>query len=308
MIATTRTAIISLLTCAILVGGCKTLDTISDYSTKALVATGTISSSQATSINKSVSAVGKTFDSFTPEQEYFVGRTVAAVILSKNKAYDKISATRYLNRLGQVLALFSERPETFGGYHFLIMDSEEINAFAAPGGLILVSRGMLRCCQTEDELAAVLAHEIAHVAQKHGLQAIQKSRVTSALTILGTEAVKNLAGGQLDELTKNFEDSVSDIISTTVNNGYARELEESADTAAIKTLQAVGYDPRALVSMLRQMQKRLNPSGKDFNKTHPKPEDRIVVIEKLINSSAPATPSQAAPARQERFKDAIGSV
>lgn len=307
MNAAARTVYISLLACVILVAGCKTLDTITNFSTTALVATGTISSSQATSINKSVSAVGKTFDSITPEQEYFIGRTVAAVILSKNKPYDKTSATRYLNKLGQALALFSERPETFGGYHFLIMDSDEINAFAAPGGLILVSRGMLRCCQTEDELAAVLAHEIAHVAQKHGLRAIKTSRITSALTTLGTEAAKNLAGGQLAELTKTFEDSITDITSAMVNNGYARDLEESADAAAIKTLQSVGYDPRALVSMLRQMQQRLNPDGKDFNKTHPKPADRISAIEKLIKTT-PVPPDQAAPARQERFKGAVGRV
>lgn len=306
MIAATRTICIPFMVITLLLAGCKTLDTITDYSTKALVATGTISSTQATSINKTVTAVGKTFDSITPEQEYYIGRTVAAVILSKNKPYDKSTATQYLNKLGQALALFSERPETFGGYHFLIMDSDEINAFAAPGGLILVSRGMLRCCQSEDELSAVLAHEIAHVAQKHGLRAIKTSRITSALTILGTEAAKNLAGGQLAELTKTFEDSITDITSEMVNNGYARDLEESADAAAIKTLQAVGYDPRALVSMLRQMEQRLNPQGKDFNKTHPKPSDRIDAIEKLLKNADPA--DQPAPARLRRFKDAMGRV
>ncbi len=75
--------------------------------------------------------------------------------------------------LGQSLVIFSDRPETFGGYHFLLLDSNEINAFAAPGGLILVTRGMLQCCANEDELAAVLAHEIAHVEKKHGLTAIK---------------------------------------------------------------------------------------------------------------------------------------
>ena len=103
-------------------------------------------------------------------------------------------------RLGQSLAQFSERPETFGGYHFLALDSAEINAFAAPGGLILVTRGLLDCCQTEDELAAVLAHEIGHVEKQHGLRAIRTGRLNSALTILAVEAGKNLAGEQLAEV------------------------------------------------------------------------------------------------------------
>jgi predicted Zn-dependent protease len=77
------------------------------------------------------------------------------------------------------------------------MDSPEINAFAAPGGLIFITRGMLRCCSGEKALAAVLAHEIAHVQGKDALRAIKRSRVTEAFTIIGGEAVKHAVGGDL---------------------------------------------------------------------------------------------------------------
>jgi beta-barrel assembly-enhancing protease len=86
-------------------------------------------------------------------------------------------------------------PETFGGYHFLILDSDEINAFAAPGGLIFVTRGMLRCCDSEDAVAAVLAHEVGHVQHQHGIQTIRKPALTSAFTILAAEGAGPWAGG-----------------------------------------------------------------------------------------------------------------
>jgi predicted Zn-dependent protease len=86
-------------------------------------------------------AVAKTFQDITPEQEYYIGRAVGAIVAGKYKPYQNQKSTFYLNVLGQTLAQASDRPETFGGYHFAILESDEINAFAAPGGLIFVSRG-----------------------------------------------------------------------------------------------------------------------------------------------------------------------
>jgi predicted Zn-dependent protease len=281
--------------------GCATLDKLTEAGTGLAAATGVINADQAQSINKSVSAVGKVFESITPEQEYYIGRTVAATILSKNKPYDNRAMTSYLNTLGQYLSLFSDRPETFGGYHFLVMDTPDINAFAAPGGFIMVSRGMLRCCKSEEALAGVLAHEIGHVELNHGLQAIDKSRLTAAATILGTEAAKNLGGKDLAELTKTFENSISDITSTVMNSGYARKFEFQADKAAVTILTRSGYSPNGLVSMLQQMEKNLKPGGHDFAKTHPAPQDRITELTKLITTMHPADTA----ARQARFGDTM---
>lgn len=284
-----------------LLAGCAALNSVTEMGTGLAAATGVINADQAQSINKSVSAVGKVFESITPEQEYYIGRTVAATILSKNKPYDNRAMTTYLNSLGQYLSLFSDRPETFGGYHFLVMDTPDINAFAAPGGFIMVSRGMLRCCKSEEALAGVLAHEIGHVELNHGLQAIDKSRLTAAATILGTEAAKNLGGKDLAELTKTFENSISDITSTVMNSGYARKFEFQADKAAVTILTRAGYSPKGLVSMLQQMEKNLKPGGHDFAKTHPAPQDRIVELTKLITTPSPADTA----ARQSRFDDTM---
>jgi len=298
-----KRALLPLVITAGILAGCETLDKMTEVATGVGAAAGVITTDQAESINKSTAAVGKVFESVTPEQEYYIGRTVAATILSQNKPFDSKAMTTYLNTVGQYLALCSDRPETFGGYHFLVMDTPDISAFAAPGGFIMVSRGMLRCCTSEDALAGVLAHEIGHVELNHGLQAIDKSRLTSAATILGTEAAKNLGGQELADLTKTFENSINDITSTVMNSGYARKFEFQADRAAVTILTRAGYSPTGLESMLKEMAKNLKPGGHDFAKTHPAPKDRLAELAKAI-AVAP-TVAQASVERQKRFKSAM---
>jgi predicted Zn-dependent protease len=265
-------------------------------------AAGVITADQAESINRTAVAVEKTYQDITPEQEYYIGRSVAATVLAAYKPYDAAALNQYVNTLGQTLALSSDKPETFGGYHFLVLETDEVNAFAAPGGLILVSRGLLRCCRSEDALAAVLAHEIGHVQGQHGLKAIKKGRLTSALTIMAVEAGKTLAGENMAQVVKAFEGSVTDVTSTLMNSGYARGLETEADAAAVQILARAGYDPRALADLLSQMAPRLAADARGFGKTHPSPEARLQQVGSLLNTP----PAAAAPAaRQQRFNAAV---
>ena len=300
------TAAAALLLLAILWGaGCATLEEATKIGASVAQSQGVVTGDQATSLTKVAKAVSKTFEEITPEQEYYIGRSVGAVLVSKYKPNPNGPANDYLNLLGQTLAQASDRPETFGGYHFLVLESPEINAFAAPGGLIFVSQGMLRCCKSEDAVAAVLAHEIAHVQLRHGLQAIDKSRMTEALTTLGAEGAKSLGGQKLADLTKVFEGSINDVTATLVNNGYSRSFEREADASAVTILTRVGYDPAALVAMLTEMEKNLKPGGLDFAKTHPSPRSRIDDIERLHpGGKAPAE----VPTRQARFRKALGNI
>lgn len=285
--------------------GCKAVDTVAKVGADLGVASGLIDSQQAESIQKSAKAVARTFEDITPEQEYYIGRTVGAVILEQYKPYKNPKAEGFINLMGQTVAQASDRPETFGGYHFLLLDSREINAFAAPGGLIFITRGMLRCCGSEDAAAAVLAHEVAHVARKHGLQAIKKSRVNDALTTIAMESAKSFGPRELASLTETFEGAISDVTATLVNNGYSRVLEKEADEAAVANLQRVGYDPNGLTQMLRAMEERLQPGGLDFAKTHPPPESRIADIVKIIG---PYKPVPILEARRRRFSSALGNI
>lgn len=261
-------------------------------------------------VQQTVQAVQTASQEITPEQEYYIGRAVAANILATRKAYSEQAATDYINVLGRSLSLYSDRPETFGGYHFLIMDSDEINAFAAPGGLILVSRGLLRCADSEETVAAILAHEISHVVLKHGLKAISNARWTAAVEA-GVNAGVQVAGSPgLQQLTGVFKDSINDITNTLVNSGYSRAQELEADQMALVIMRRAGYDPHAFYEMLFGMKGRLKPGGLDFAKTHPAPQVRMTAVEKTL--SGPGQPavsaSSAENVRQARYKAALGAI
>ena len=254
---------------------------------------------------KTVKKAIKSFEDISPEQEYYIGRAVAATVAGKYRVYDNQKATMYINTLGQTLAQASDRPETFGGYHFLILDSDEINAFAAPGGLIFITRGMLRCTQNEDAVAAVLAHEIGHVQHQHGLQSIKKSRFSSMTTELALDVVESKTSGAASLLTGVFQDSIDDITNTLIADGYSRKFEKEADKAAVLIVKRVGYDPNGLVEMLNVMKARLDPKGKDFAKTHPSPSDRIKDVKKSIGKYAEVSKPDA---RQSRFEAALQDI
>lgn len=290
---------------SIFFSGCETMESAVKIGKSIGGKIDVLDGSQKESIIKSAEAVVRSFKDITPEQEYYIGRAVGATILDKYRPYYDKEANNYLNILGQTLSRASDLPETFGGYHFLILDSDEINAFAAPGGLIFVTRGLLRCCKHEDAAAAVLAHEIGHVELRHGLQAIKKSRITEALTTLGIEGAKTFGGENLSRLTETFEDSISDITKTLINNGYSRSFERQADIASVTILKRLGYGPNALVDMLRVMEKSLEPGGLDFAKTHPSPGTRIADIQKVIEEY---TEAKIPGARQARFIKALGGI
>lgn len=264
--------------------GCKTADTVSQVVGSNFVGVG---GSEVQSLVNVGTAVSKTFETFTPEQEYYIGRTISAMVLDKYPAFENGPANTYLNLLGQTLAAASDRPDTFGGYRFQIQDSDEINAFAAPGGFIFVTKGLLRCCKDEDALAGVLAHEIGHVEKKHGLQAIQQSRITDALTTIGLEGARQFGSQEVSMLTDAFSDSISDITNTLIVSGYSRGQEKEADLAAAGLLERVGYHPQGLMHMLAQMAGRIQPGAMDFAKTHPSPEDRIASLEPTMGAYTP---------------------
>jgi len=261
-------------------------------------ATGVITPQQGESIRRVGDAAEKSFADITPEQEYFIGRSVGATIVNTYQVYDQPEATRYVNVLGQSVARFSDMPETFRGYRFLILDTDEINAFAAPGGFIFISRGMIRLCRTEDDLAAVIAHEVGHVQHRHAVRAIKSSRLTSALTILALESARNLGGSDLAQVTEAFEGSIMDITSTLMKGGYARAQEREADRAAVTILQRMRYRQGALVDVLSRMDTVLKTDRRGFGATHPPASSRIADLRGQINDNDTPVPTAV---RQERF-------
>lgn len=283
---------------ASILSGCQTMSQL------ATLADPYLNEDGRTMMNILVSA-GDAFTTLDPEQEYYLGRSVAAQLMTDYKPWNNAAANNYINLVGRCVSCASGLPETFGGYHFQILDSDELNAFSAPGGLILITRGMLRCCKTEDELAAVLAHEVGHTSTRHGVRSIQGSRVTSLATMVGVEAVRREGNDNLVKLVNIFEGSLDDVTNTLVTSGYSRSYEREADAEASKMMAKVGYDPRALMSLLETMDSRLTPGGTDFARTHPTPESRINDLEKILPA---AVTMSGAAALQRRFNQAMRRV
>jgi beta-barrel assembly-enhancing protease len=292
---------------------------------------GSGDSEDSTKVARGKQAIFNPEGTFTPEQEYYVGRTFTAQLLAKYPAYDAPSVNSYLNSLGQSLAMVSDMPETFNGYHFLALDSDDINAFGAPGGFVVVTRGMLRCARTEEEVAAILAHEIGHVSRRHALKAINASRIADLGELAGNavinevtkelgrqassrvgnfvaskipgfagrlagNAVEEIAEGLIAQLAVVLGNSVADMLKTAAMEGYSRDQEKEADLAAVQILHRVGYNPQALVRMLQVMKTRLKPEGADFAKTHPDPSIRIAYVEEAIKGLAPRSSAAKAAA------------
>jgi predicted Zn-dependent protease len=291
------------LSAALLFSGCQaTLTTTTKVTTQA-EKKGVISPEKAKSIKKSADKIAKAdskrSEEFTPEQEYYIGRSVAAVILNKYPSYMNQPANEYLNLIGQALAQASDMPEIFLGYRVLILNSDEINAFATPGGHIFITKGLLRCCRTEDAVAAVLAHEIGHIQLKHGIQAIKQERLIE----FGKTIVTEIGG---DKLLETFDGAIGDFTNMMINTGYSRPFEYAADDVAQTLLRRLGYDQNGLVEVLMVMEKKLKPEDTGFGKTHPPPQDRIdKVLKKTgIKYSPVLTPKE----RQIRFMKVLGNI
>jgi len=272
-----------------------------------LGATGQISESDKQAIVKTSQAVQATFAEITEEQEYYIGRGVAALILSRYQVYDDPSLTAYINTVGQSVVYFSDRPEIYAGYHFLVLDTEEVNALSAPGGLIFVSKGLLRRCKNEEMLADVLAHEVGHVTAKHGLQSIKKSRLVDLFGIIGTEAAKRYGPEELAQLTNLYSSTLGDVVDTLILRGYDRKFEYQADTLSVKFSAAAGYLPQGLVDFLQTMVgDSTAASAKGWFKTHPSSEQRI---EKIQTEAASLKDGLAGePIRTKRFQKAVAGL
>jgi predicted Zn-dependent protease len=264
---------------------------------------GKINKNVAFAISASADAISSAAEDINPEQEYYIGRAVAAKILSMYRIYTKQPAlTSYLNNICAALTVYSPRPDIYNGYHVAILDTNEINAFATPGGHIYVTRGLIRAAKSEDALAGVIAHEVAHIQLKHGITAIKKSRNTQALLVTGT-AVAGIAGGtDVKQLTDALNESFMEIVQTLVSNGYSQTQEFEADNTAMELMATAGYNPSGLVNMLMALGS-VQTADSGFGKTHPSPADRIANAQKSVNKYKVANTTSAS--RQRRFDVAM---
>lgn len=253
---------------------------------------------------RGVNRIRKSFQDLDPSEEHYIGRSVAAAVLSLPE-YPLAKADQtnaYMNRIGATIVASSDAVRhTFAGYHFALLESKEVNAFACPGGTVFVTRGLVEKCENEDELACVLAHEIAHVTHKHGLAAIKEQNFTEGFKYLGGAAAKaTLSDQDLQAVTNVFGDSIQDVIVTMVRNGYSKEAEYESDKSGTAFAAAAGYDPSALQNVLARMKEAGGHGG--MMSTHPAPQDRS---HELGMFPAVVPSPDGLDARAARFKTAM---
>jgi predicted Zn-dependent protease len=264
---------------------------------------GVFSQNTIDAISNTSKAISSAAEEISPEQEYYIGRAVAANILATYKVWNgNPSLTSYLNMICSAITINSPRPDVYNGYHVAILDTNEINAFATSGGHIFLTRGLVNVAKSEDALAAVIAHEVAHIQLKHSIGAIKTSRITQAILVTGASAAGAVTGMNVNELTDVFNESVGEITHTLVNNGYSQVQEFAADNNAISLLASAGYNSSGLIDMLKELRTVQGASSGGFNKTHPTPAQRITNAEKSIGRYRVADTSSY---RQSRFQASV---
>lgn len=187
--------------------------------------------------------------------EITFGRAIAARILGKHLFCDIPALNKYINLVGNTLALSSNRPEL--EFHFMVLDTDELNSFAAPGGYVFITRGSLELMQDESELAGVLAHEIAHISTRNIVKELNIKGADDASDLAklisgGSGAVRAALQANKNYITANskFSTSVQNGFDLIYMNEYRIEDEMQADRTAVIISALSGYDPSGLANYL----------------------------------------------------------
>lgn len=224
---------------------------------------------------------------FSPQQDVEIGQQSAVEAERQLPILRDAEVENYINRIGQRLSANAGGPQF--QYRFRVVNASDINAFALPGGYIYVNRGIIDNARNEGELAGVMAHEIAHVALRHGTHQASKAYAAQA----GLQILGGLLGGKVGNNTAQILNTVGGIGLNALFLKYSRDLETQADIRGAQILAASGYTPADMVSFFHQLENVDKSRKTSWLSDHPAPPDRIARIEKerqLLRE--PATPTQ----------------
>ena len=209
-------------------------------------------------------------------EEIAIGRDIAANVAGRYGVVQDYGLTRYVNLVGNTVARKSERPDL--KYHFAVLDTDIVNAFACPGGYVFITRGTLDLIESESELAAVLAHEVAHVAKKHIVKEIEKTKLLMA--------GGRVAGDLINTGSQVFE-AVTSLGTDILFKGLSRSDEYQADRFSLIYASGAGYEPIGLITFLEKLRLEGNMPGSEgvalLFSTHPKVDDRLTRASGIIN-------------------------
>ena len=213
---------------------------------------------------------------FSPEQEAALGRAAAAEILARYGLDPNETHQEYVRLIGaSIVDLSSRLTGMYDGYHFAVLDSDEPNGWSAPGGFVFVTRGALTRAQSEDEVAGILAHELAHISLKHAESVIVRGRnsgaMAGALMRIGAAAANAGNQGVNRGLTDLLGEQARTYVAELVRTGYGRDAEFEADREGSLILYDVGYDANSISDYLKAGPQRSQGTWSQ----HPPAPDRI---------------------------------
>lgn len=201
---------------------------------------------------------GLIYSEVGPVQEYQLGCVVASRILPLYKPLPPNDPRSvYVRTLGATLAAASNDPMPYHGYMFLTVQSGEVNAFAVPGGFVFVTTGMLKFLKDEDELAAILGHEMGHMELRHGMKSVGKESVLKLFSLMKEVATMSGDSGDSTQTAARQQlvalaDELFGKLTTSIRNGYGIEMESQADWRSIQFAKALGYETKALYDVLER--------------------------------------------------------
>jgi predicted Zn-dependent protease len=244
----------------------------------AVVGVSSAGAGQLGGISKGIGIAKKANDSMrdlqmTDAEEQQLGEQVSARIRARYGVVQDQGVHRYVSLVGLALAQGSTRPNL--PWTFIVLDTDGVNAFAAPGGFVHVTRGALALAKNEAELAGLLGHEITHVTAKHTIRAIQK-----------TKAVQMGASETLSGSSALMEKAVNAVYQNIVDKGFGRDDENESDQVGAALANKIGYAPNGLVTFLTSLKDRnKNKTAKSgLFATHPQMQERLDRIAKQIGS------------------------
>lgn len=234
-----------------------------------------------------------TFSESDTDEELSFGREIAARLLGQFKLSANDKLQKYVNLVGTTLTQNCSRPEL--EFHFVVVESSEVNAYSTPGGYVFITTAVLAGMENEAELAGVLAHEIAHVTERH---------IVKELSLRGTEksavaSIAALIGGASETAGIAFSQAVDKAVDIILRDGYKKEDEMQADAGAVLLCAFSGYDPSGLVTFLDKVGKIKSGVGK----TYPLYDVRLATLQRAMTDEGIAGMKLAL--NTERFNKAM---
>lgn len=248
-----------------------------------------------------IELLAQSINNIDEPKEIEIGRQLSAILLGSKPLHKDMALQAYVNRLGRWISLQSARPNL--PWTFMVLDDAGFNAFAAPGGYVFVTKGLIDAAQDEAELGGVLAHEIVHVVEKHHLKSLNKTAQTAlAGQLLASQVKGGLASFVASQLVSMGKELYA--------KGLDRGDEYEADRKGVTMATRAGLDPFGLPALLQTLS-AAKPSDPGYSlvlSTHPPTEQRIAALESAMGKRFDALTSGKPVLISARVKGSAASA